>query len=161
MFSFFFVNLKMITVFTLLDVFCFFIYIYIYIISLPVMYSLWFAHLEASAIASENEHWTWTGGTSPRRGERRAAVKAAVFVFFCFAPFFFFFLSVLFWTDMDLMLARETNQRCLFGLVFFFPPPFVISFLYFHCLSRGSLIILLMKICSGQNIFVVIKQWTS
>lgn len=56
MFSFFFVNLKMITVFTLLDVFCFFIYIYIYIISLPVMYSLWFAHLEASAIASENEH---------------------------------------------------------------------------------------------------------
>lgn len=159
MFSFFFVNLKMITVFTLLDVFCFFIYIYIYnFTSCHVQFMV--CTPEASAIASENEHWTWTGGTSPCRGERRAAVKAAVFVFFCFAPFFFF-LSVLFWTDMDLMLAREKNQRCLFGLVFFFPPPFVISFLYFHDLSRGSLIILLMKICSGQNIFVVIKQWTS
>lgn len=160
MFSFFFVNLKMITVFTLLDVFCFFIYIYIYnFTSCHVQFMV--CTPEASAIASENEHWTWTGGTSPCRGERRAAVKAAVFVFFCFAPFFFF-LSVLFWTDMDLMLARETNQRCLFGLVLvFFPPPFVISFLYFHDLSRGSLIILLMKICSGQNILVVIKQWTS
>lgn len=159
MFSFFLLILKW-SLFSHCLMFFVFLYIYIYIISLPVMYSLWFAHLEASAIASENEHWTWTGGTSPRRGERRAAVKAAVFVFFCFAPFFFF-LSVLFWTDMDLMLAREMNQRCLFGLVFFFPPPFVISFLYFHDLSRGSLIILLMKICSGQNIFVVIKQWTS
>lgn len=159
MFSFFLLILKW-SLFSHCLMFFVFLYIYIYIISLPVMYSLWFAHLEASAIASENEHWTWTGGTSPRWGERRAAVKAAVFVFFCFAPFFFF-LSVLFWTDMDLMLAREKNQRCLFGLVFFFPPPFVISFLYFHDLSRGSLIILLMKICSGQNIFVVIKQWTS
>lgn len=159
MFSFFLLILKW-SLFSHCLMFFVFLYIYIYIISLPVMYSLWFAHLEASAIASENEHWTWTGGTSPRRGERRAAVKAAVFVFFLFRSFFFF-LSVLFWTDMDLMLARETNQRCLFGLVFFFPPPFVISFLYFHDLSRGSLIILLMKICSGQNIFVVIKQWTS
>lgn len=159
MFSFFFVNLKMITVFTLLDVFCFFIYIYIYIISLPVMYSLWFAHLKRVPlrVRTNTEHEQEAPRRVEARGER--PWRRLFLCFFCFAPFFFF-LSVLFWTDMDLMLARETNQRCLFGL-FFFPPPFVISFLYFHDLSRGSLIILLMKICSGQNIFVVIKQWTS
>lgn len=159
MFSFFFVNLKMITVFTLLDVFCFFIYIYIY--------NFTSCHVQFMVCTPWSEcHCEWERTLNMNRRHLAASRReesgreGGCFCVFLFRSFFFF-LSVLFWTDMDLMLARETNQRCLFGLVFFFPPPFVISFLYFHDLSRGSLIILLMKICSGQNIFVVIKQWTS
>lgn len=142
----------------------FFVFLYIYI------YNFTSCHVQFMVCTPWSEcHCEWERTLNMNRRHLAASRReesgreGGCFCVFLFRSFFFFFLYCNECSEPTWIWCWHVRRIRGAFLVwcFFFPLPLSFFYLYFHDLSRGSLIILLMKICSGQNIFVVIKQWTS